>query len=798
MNFFRRLAFSTKLFLGFSVVLLLTLLMSLVGLYQIRSLYLINDQLRSDWMPGIDILRKVNDSFDRYIIKELQHINENTPEGKQLVKNEIDSLLDVINQGTKDFEKLDLNDKSRKAHNGLERAIKDFFKNLSEGTIELSTKGDREGAMVFRRTKANIKRLENYRKAMSGLVKSSVEGGIATTNEIDVIFHQSLTRFLTLLGIAIVVGFLISYAVSRDISRQVGGEPSRIAHVASQVSEGDLDIHFNNNRKPKGINASVQGIVTTLKEVVNITKAIGQGDTSRKISPRSNRDELASSINEMVDFFQTQNNIKDNLNALAEQLSGNQSVRDVCTKSISFVARFTESAQGAVYWHNEEAKKLVLYGSFAFSERSRISNEYKLGEGLIGQVAIEQKAIMLKNVHLSEAMIETGLIQDKPLAIYALPLMYESKLCGVIELANFGAYTEAQKFFLQHATKIIATSMHTTEQNDEVKRLLEIAEEATRLAKAKQEEIAQANIQLQQQQEELRAQAEDLEDLNGNLEERIKERTLEINQQNEEIIAQNENIKETIGMLEAEKNKADELLKNILPEEIAKELKEKGKTDTHYYKLATVLFTDFEGFTQIASKLSPAQLVAELNANFEVFDRIIDKYGLEKIKTIGDAYMCAGGVPTANTTNPIDTVLAAIEIQAFMNQKHADYTAQGKEYWRLRLGVNSGELIAGVIGKKKFAYDIWGDAVNSASRMESNGMVGKVNISQNTYEYAKDFFVCEYRGKLTVKGKGEMEMYFVHGILPELSENQEGKVPNLLFQTKLNALEKTIYQAQNN
>jgi class 3 adenylate cyclase len=584
---------------------------------------------------------------------------------------------------------------------------------------------------------------------------------------------------------AIVLGFVISYVITAEINRQVGGEPSKIAKMASQVSEGDFDVYFFNAQKPRGIYASVQAIVNTLKEVVMITKVIAQGETSRKISPKSDKDELASSINEMVDFFQTQNHIKDSLNQLSEQLSGNQTVKDICNKSISFIARFTESAQGAIYWFQEDKQKLVLYGSFAFTERSRLSNEYTIGEGLIGQVALEQKPIMLKNVKLSEAMIETGLVQEKPLALYALPLLYEEKICGVMELANFGQYTEPQKFFLEHATKIIATYIHATEQNDEVKRLLAIAEEAKRIAQAKQEEVALANIQLQQQQEELRAQAEDLEQLNETLEDRIQEGLAEINQQKEEIEAHNENLRGTLSLLDYEKSKADELLKNILPEEIAHELKTKGKTDTHYYKLATVLFTDFEGFTKIASTLSPAELVAELNANFEVFDSIIEKYNLEKIKTIGDAYMCAGGLPTPNVTNPIDTVLAALEIQRFMNQKHADYTAQGKEYWRLRLGVNSGELIAGVIGKKKFAYDIWGDAVNSASRMESNGVVGKVNISQNTYEYVKDFFVCEYRGKLSVKGKGEMDMYFVHGILPALSQEAQGIEPNNLFYSKL-------------
>jgi class 3 adenylate cyclase len=241
--------------------------------------------------------------------------------------------------------------------------------------------------------------------------------------------------------------------------------------------------------------------------------------------------------------------------------------------------------------------------------------------------------------------------------------------------------------------------------------------------------------------------------------------------------------------LEEAKRKSDELLLNILPYEIAEELKAKGTTDTRYYKLATVMFTDFEGFTQISSKMKPSDLVYELNDVFAEFDKIIEKYNLEKIKTIGDAYMCVGGVPNLNFTNPIEAILAALEIQRFMQKRHLERVIRGEKYWRLRVGINSGEVIAGVIGKKKFAYDIWGDAVNTAARMESNGVPEKVNISQNTYELAKDFFDCEYRGKSVIKGKGEMDMYFVSGIKPELSVGELKLEANELFYQKLKAFE---------
>mgnify|MGYP000479413640 CR=1 FL=1 len=155
------------------------------------------------------------------------------------------------------------------------------------------------------------------------------------------------------------------------------------------------------------------------------------------------------------------------------------------------------------------------------------------------------------------------------------------------------------------------------------------------------------------------------------------------------------------------------------------------------------------------------KLIEELNNCFIKFDEITSKYGIEKIKTIGDAYMCAGGIPVANITNPLDVVGAALEIREYMEQLKNQRQSEGKDYWELRIGIHTGSVIAGVVGKNKFAYDIWGDAVNTASRMESSGIPGKVNISGSTYELIKDQFKCTYRGQIEAKNKGEIDMYFI-------------------------------------
>lgn len=221
-------------------------------------------------------------------------------------------------------------------------------------------------------------------------------------------------------------------------------------------------------------------------------------------------------------------------------------------------------------------------------------------------------------------------------------------------------------------------------------------------------------------------------------------------------------VEERTGELMREKMESDKLLKNILPEETAAELKEKGEATPHSYKMVSVLFTDFLSFTKAASEISPQELIQTLNECFSAFDNITEKNNLEKIKTIGDAYMCAGGLPVKNTTNAIDAVNAALEIIDWLENWNNERFEKGLKKWEIRIGIHTGELIAGVVGTKKFAYDLWGDAVNVASRMESCGEKGKVNISPITYELIKDHFDCEYRGKQIAKGKGEMDMYFVN------------------------------------
>ena len=222
-------------------------------------------------------------------------------------------------------------------------------------------------------------------------------------------------------------------------------------------------------------------------------------------------------------------------------------------------------------------------------------------------------------------------------------------------------------------------------------------------------------------------------------------------------------VKKSKDILKKEKDRSESLLLNILPAEIAEELKEKGEAQARDFDLVSILFTDFKGFTEKSAELTAVELIGEINHCFKAFDHICEKYGIEKIKTIGDAFMAAGGLPVPSTDSVQNTVLAALEMQSFMTQRFSDKKTTDGFTFEMRLGIHTGPVVAGIVGVKKFQYDLWGDTVNTAARIESSGAVGQVNISQHTYELLKDNtqFTFTHRGKIQAKGKGKIDMYFV-------------------------------------
>lgn len=255
---------------------------------------------------------------------------------------------------------------------------------------------------------------------------------------------------------------------------------------------------------------------------------------------------------------------------------------------------------------------------------------------------------------------------------------------------------------------------------------------------------------------------------------RLDEQQRQIQDQGKELIRQ--------------KEKTESLLRNLLPEEAIEELKTKGVVTARSYSNASVLFTDIKGFTKIAASMRPQELVQILNRYFTVFDEIIGKHNLEKIKTIGDSYMCAGGIPRRNNTHPFETILAALEIQAYMKMKKAKSVARGENYLDLRIGIHTGELVAGVIGQKRLAYDVWGDTVNIAHFLEQACEIEQVNISSATHQLVAPLMDCRFKGSFPNKNGKPVDMYYVQRIKPAFSDDKEGMVAGPIFRQHMHLL----------
>lgn len=300
-------------------------------------------------------------------------------------------------------------------------------------------------------------------------------------------------------------------------------------------------------------------------------------------------------------------------------------------------------------------------------------------------------------------------------------------------------------------------------------------EEAVRLSSSSRE-LAQRDLLIQRAQDSLEIQQKDI----ALKEEEVARQKAEADKQRAEVKQQRTFLIYSILVavlilvflalalrvqrkIRNQKKEVEKLLLNILPKKTAEELRIAGAATPQSYARVSVIFTDFKGFTQVSEKMTPEEIIEELGICFSSFDEIVEKNHLEKIKTIGDAYMCAGGVPEPNQSNPVEAVRAALAMQAFMAKRIEENRLHGRPILELRIGIHTGPVVAGVVGKKKFAYDIWGDAVNIAARMESSGEPNRVNISGETYSLIKDQFVCTHRGKIPAKNKGEIDMYFVEG-----------------------------------
>ena len=451
----------------------------------------------------------------------------------------------------------------------------------------------------------------------------------------------------------------------------------------------------------------------------------------------------------------------------AEKSGENEILRDAYLTEATIYEELYEFDKALDYYQ----KHLALRDSLLLSELLR---KEKL---LQDQFSLERSEKEIKLLLVNQK------VQD--LAIEQLQLEKENLALESFRKENELALLRQEQEIREERLRIEQLEALKTKQALELTRqLLETAEKDKQISELQQKEVLQA-VELKQKEAEEEAQRQEINALN-------KERELqqlEIERQNtfrkfvyglltalfiilmliligyifgrranRKLQKQKEEIEVQKTLVESEQAKSERLLLNILPEETAAELKQRGFATPRHYEKVTVLFADFVNFTKLTEKMPPDKLIKELNLCFTTFDEIIERYDLEKIKTIGDAYMCAGGIPTPNDSHPTDAVKAAIEMMTYIEHR---FEKSNFPFWKMRIGIHTGPVVAGVVGNRKFAYDIWGDTVNLASRMESRSEPGRINISQATFEALDKGFQCTFRGALPIKNKDNTPMYFV-------------------------------------
>ncbi len=491
-----------------------------------------------------------------------ENITRSEKNYKKLLQEREDILTNRI-ADQKEEDDPDLKDLRQNANNF--KLFQDDYKKYleeSEKIKQLSRYNNKEEAKEKLRERSFLA-FESSNQTLNQIIFDNFENAREAAKRSEEIYTDSSRLIIGFTLISIIVSILVALFIVRNTRKQIGGEPSDIAEVARRVSAGDLTMKFTNTESEDSIYSSVKKVVENLREVSNITNNIAKGDLSRQIEVKSSSDLLAISINQMIENFKNiinqaqviakgdytvnvkergeedelsaalqrmteslrtnkietfeQNWIKDGINQLAQQLSGNLLSLELSRKAINFISRYTESAQGVMYLVDSYSSKLKLNASYAFTERSGLSNEYKIGEGLVGQVGLERSPILLKNIRRQDMSLTTGTVEEPPTHVYAFPLVFEYELYGVIELASFEPFTQLKQEFLQQAANTIVTYIYSVLQTDRIKGLLATSEEATRSAQARAQEIEQANERLEVQQGELQEKSEELRRRNESL-----------------------------------------------------------------------------------------------------------------------------------------------------------------------------------------------------------------------------------------------------------------------------------------
>ncbi|MGF1534496.1 MAG: response regulator [Bernardetiaceae bacterium] len=553
-----------KLIVGFALILTLSIGVNIFAILRLQQVQDVALRISENWMPSLYTLANLNAGNFDLMLQEQQHIFELSEVKMQTYEQRIERLRTQTEQEAQRYtDLLRLRGDDPDNQPLLQKYIQTNGQFLAAADSVLMISKDNNKYMALQELQLKVfPPFSEANRQISQLLERDQKLGVQAAEQSKRIYTTSTwligaMSFISLIMSAFIAGLIIS-----TVRKQVGGEPAEIAEITRRVSQGDLNIAFS-EKGQTGIYASIQSLVEQLRAITQLANKIAQGDLSQNVKPRSSDDELALAINQMIQNFkeiiaqarliatgdysinirrrgahdelgaalqamalnlrqsktdtEAQNWLKDGINELGQKLSGQLSFREISQKAVGFLARYINAGQGVLYIFDPDHNDLKLYGTYAFTERNSLSNRYVLGQGIIGQVALEQSPILLKNIHRDERAIQTGTLDEAPLNSFAFPLLFENELQGVIELSSFEPFTDVQRDFLLQASQMIATYLSSVRQTERIKGLLAISEEATRNAETRAQEIEAANTQLEEQRHKLQQQSEELRQRNQSL-----------------------------------------------------------------------------------------------------------------------------------------------------------------------------------------------------------------------------------------------------------------------------------------
>lgn len=487
---------SSKLIVGFGIISFLTIFLGAFAIYQLAHVQKSAIQLGNEWIPTVHALSDINTKVSDMRIRQNRHILAQTEAERAENEAEIEELLNAVHLHQRHYESIHL---SSSTVSGEEKELYERFKQLFEEYLIRSHKEfyplsrqdqDAKAKQFLTDLRGHFKKTSQI---LSKLVEINIQNAEQATHHAKNTYEESKILIGGVIVLVAIFSTVLASFLIRRLLLQIGGEPDHIAAITFRISQGDLSMDLGDGGT--GIYASVKTMVANLRE-----------NAHRNFE---------------------QNWVKDGLNQLSKELSGDNSLSHLCYKAVSYLARYVDAGQGAVYIYCKETNDLELYGTYAFVERDELSNRYKIGQGVVGQVAFEKQPILLRNIQRRDVLITTATVSAPPLNTYTLPLLFEHSLQGVIELAAFEPFTTLKQELLKQACQIIATSLYSVRQSEETKKLLEIAEQATHEARERTATIELVNAQLEMQQQQLEEQAKTLQEKNTQLQKQQQQMSIQ-------------------------------------------------------------------------------------------------------------------------------------------------------------------------------------------------------------------------------------------------------------------------------